>query len=362
MKSKIGWTIVLATLFSCQKPDPQGVLVDLNGTFTKPLYLSYLKSHFEITDTAALRQDGVYYFNLKNKPYGCYKLVADSLHSFDFIYDRDTIIKINALVNDFKNATIAGSPSTNIIKEANKLAINFERDIHTLLEQWQIEDIKQLAITQKDSLFKQMETIREAYKKIGDSVMTKNDGNFANMYFMNAKTHGISLYNILDDYDFFNRVADNILKKYPDNESALGYKEQLMAIQPIVAKMNDLKIGEKMVKIEIELADSTIINLSQQNTQKKALFIQSYETSVNNKNTYTPIIQLIKQNKFEIFEVYTDSITPTQKANWIKGVLNHPKGYFDKLPMPLILLIDTNNEIMFQTSDANELKEQLPNL
>ena len=362
MKSKISLTIALATLFSCQKPDPKGVLIDLNGTFTKPLFLSYLKHNFEITDTATLRQDGVYYFNFENKAYGCYKLVADSLHTFDFIYDRDTLIKINALVNDFKNATIAGSPSTIIIKEANELTNNFEKDIHTLFEQWQIEDPKLLPIAQRDSLVKQMETIREAYKKIGDSVMTKNDGSFSTMYFMNAKTNGISLYNILDDFEFFSQVADNILKKYPDNASALGYKEQLMAMQPTIEKMNNLKIGKKLVDFEIELADSTIINLSQQNTQKKALFIQSYKTGLNNQNTYTHIFQILKQKRFEVFEVYTDSITPPQKENWIKGLLNNPKGYFDNLPMPLILLIDNNGQIMFQTPDANDLKEQLPNL
>ncbi len=362
MKSKISLTVLLAALISCHKPEPKGVLVDLNGTFKDTLFLSYLNNNFEITDTATLRNDGVYYFNLKNKPYGCYKLVADSAHTFDFIYDQDTLIKVNALNNDFQNATISGSPSTTIIKEANDLMKYYERDIHTLFNQWQIESTQQLPSPQRDSLLKQIETVREAYKKLSDSLINKNQANFANIFLMKYKSNNISLYNIFGDYNRFNSIAEDLLQKYPNNESSIALKEQLKAVQPTIAKLNNLEADKKIVEIELQLPDSTFINLSQLTNHKKAVFIHSYQTGFNHQNSYIPLLTTLRQKGFDIYEAYTDSLPLSSKVNWVQGTITKPNNYFNNLPLPIFILIDTNEKILFRTPYINDLKEQLPNL
>ncbi|MBP8790241.1 MAG: hypothetical protein KBH01_02280 [Breznakibacter sp.] len=362
MNSKISLTILLAALISCHKPEPKGVLVDLNGTFKDTLFLSYLKNNFEITDTATLRNDGVYYFNFSKKPHGCYKLIADSTHTFDFIYDQDTLIKVNALINDFGNASIAGSQSTILIKEATDLMKYYERDINTLFNQWQIDNIQQLPSAQRDSLLKQIETVREAYKKLSDSLINKNQGNFANIFIMKYKSNNISLYNIYGDYDRFNRIADDLLQKYPNNESSQGFKEQLNAVKPTIAKLENLEAGKKMVEIEILLSDSTFINLSQLTNQKKAVFVHSYQTGLEQQNSYLPLITTLKQKGFDIYEAYTDSLPVPSKVNWVKGTITKPNNYFNDLPLPIFILIDANEKILFQTPYLNDLKEQLPNL
>ena len=237
MKSIVAISLFLTLVIGCQKEAQIGILIDLNGTFKDTLYLSYLKNSFEVSDTATLRKDGVYYFNLRHKPYGCYKLITDSLHSFELVVDCDTLIKINATYNNFANATFSGSKSTKLTKEAATISNYFENDIDTLLFNWQITNPNDLPLVKRDSMIKQIETIRQSYKILTDSLIDINPGSFANIFIMNGKPKDISLYNIVNDYERYNQIANAILSNYPNNETALGYQQNLIILQKTVEKI-----------------------------------------------------------------------------------------------------------------------------
>ncbi len=362
MRVIITLTILLAAVISCQKPEQIGVLVDFNGTLKDTLYLRYLKSAYEQSDTATLRKDGVYYFNFSNKPYGCYRLVADSLHTFDFVYDKDTLIKINAILTKIEYATFSGSNSTKMVKEAGLLLNAFEKDLDTLFYQLQITNPDQLPISKRDSLMRQIDTIRVAYKLLTDSIINYNQGNFGNILIMNHKSNNIPLYNVYQDYDRYNEVAETILAKYPNNETAIGYKQNLALMQQPVTRLKSLKAGRIMMEMEIRINDSTFVNLSQQKQHRKAVFIHSYSTDFNIQTSDLSVVQALKQKGFEIYEASTDSIIATAKESWTKGVINKPENYFNNLPLPIILLMEANDQIIYQTPYITDLKEQIPNL
>jgi hypothetical protein len=85
-------------------------------------------------------------------------------------------------------------------------------------------------------LIKQIETIRQSYKILTDSLIDINPGSFANIFIMNGKPKDISLYNIVNDYERYNQIANAILSNYPNNETALGYQQNLIILQKTVGK------------------------------------------------------------------------------------------------------------------------------
>lgn len=354
--------LALYSLLSCQKPMQTGVLVDFNGTFNGKLYLSYLESQYVPNDTTTLRHDGVYYFNFKNKPFGCYKLLADSIHSFEFVWDSDTIIKINAMLNEFDDAAVAGSHSAKVLKIADGLIEQLEEKIQILMDYWQITDPKQLPKQKRDSLIHQMEILRKACKNSCDSLINENPSSFANIHILNKKTKQLPLYNIIEDFNRFNMIADQLAAKYPKNGTIDGFKKQLVTLQPLIGKINNMRPGNKIIEIEMMMQDSTIKNLSTQHTEKKAIFIGTFDNHFDLQNHFMTVIQPLKQKGYNIFETFTDSVPAEYEAKWFYGIIYKPKNYFKKMPLPIIILIDTDQKIIFKTPYITDLKEQLTNL
>lgn len=350
-----------ALLLGCShKNEQSGVWIDMNGTYKEPMYLNYLKENYEKTDTLSIQKNGVYYIDFSTKPKGFYKLTTSGNNEFEFIFDKDTLLKINAIYSNFENSVIGGSSSTELLKQHNQLLAQYRADIDTLFIINKIAKIGELSDRKKDSLLSQISKITKAYRIITDKVIENNDANLANLRILSNRINDFPLYNITSDYEFIKQTVNSVVQKYPESESARHFNENLQSLHHTITKLNTLQKGKTCPKIEVMLADSTIFSTNTPSARRQIILIQNYNKQYDVAQSYLSIIYPLKIKEYDLVETFTDSITtPVVEKRWVKGIINKPKAYFDELPLPLIIVIDHDKKVLKQLSQLDELKDLL---
>lgn len=360
---RISYIFIVTVIFiqACTTIDKNNeLIVDFNGLYSEPLYLNFFTGSFERQDTATLATTGIYSFNMTDKPHGIYQISTNKNRTFNFVYDCDTTFKINVLPSGIEQAATTNTETMMLIQELNNLKSNLHNDIQRLYSHYNITDSKQLYSSKYDSLNIHISKLKNAYKEAVLKINDKDSNGFSTLYLFDFKNTDNNIFDILSDYDILYSRAQKLVSLHPDNPSANGFFGELTKLSTVIKNYKSLKVGNKLPKIEILTADSTVTALAI--AKAKAIFIYDTENRIRLSDYYRNVVQPLFFKGYEVYDICTDIIVSDQQHRWNAGQLKKPDNYFYMLPLPMIIITDENNKITKNFTSINNLIEQLQKL
>lgn len=329
-------------------------------------------------DSVALKKDGSFQFTLKTSETNFYLVKIQGRGFITLLMKPGEAAELYAdatrLSGDYQ---VEGSPGSSLIAELNQNLNKVYQKIDTLGRKFKEIQGKPDFIVRKAELDSTYNKYFNEYKTYLKTFIDKNQESLATIIALYQNLGRRAILTMKEDMPVFEKVAQKLLKRYPDNVHVVALNKR---IREIKKEAEDMRTAQTRTAVnsyapEITLKDTAGRTLTLTSLQgKNVLLYFSSSGSIPGKVECADMIKLYRKyhyRGFEIFSVYVEKskdewvsslrtdkipwISVSDLKNWDSPVV---KTYgIDRLPY--MILINKEGKITAKDISVRELEYKL---
>ncbi len=390
MKIKLSFILFITSLLiiSCtrNKTDNQFVI---NGKFinanNEKIYLEELNiKNITLIDSAIIDKDGKFSFQYCPSDIGFYILKIKNKNLKNFITllaDRGEVIDITAKAPQIsKTYKVKGSKGSELLKE-------FYSYTNENLEK--VDSLGKIFIKSQNNpeFYYIRNSLEMSYKKILNDqrqfvrdFIDKNSSSLASLIVINARFGNDVVLLEKDDFKYYEKLDNCLIKKYPNNKHVLYNHEKISEFKrrKVEKKLSEEKLSIGKTAPEVMLNDANDKPVALSSLRGKIVLIYFWASwSAASRHENVKLLKLYKKYKHKGFEIYAISFDKdklmwtnailSDKTQWIQ--VNELKYYDNPVAklynidiIPWFYLIDRKGIIIDKGSKFNKLNKKLEKL
>jgi len=343
----------------------------LKPAFTKIYLDELIATNPKVIDTASISADGSFQMKGFVKGEGLYRLRFDS-NKFIFLVMQNTPMKVGINLDSLEDYTVSGSPASSEQKGFLDTVVLRERRILAFRDELIRERVMDSSSKQSDETLQKIMTIEGSIEAFANNFIDTVKDPVLPIFVM-------SNYTVTSNLRKFEKLANKLLRQYPDNEFVKDYAHFLHQKEDQIRDNNasPYKIGDEVP--DISLPDPNGKNISLSLLRGKYVLLDFWASWCPGCRQENPdIVKTYNAYKDKGFTVYSVSLDDN-KDQWMKAIshdnllwpyqVSELKKWdskvvtqFNLTEIPHNLLLDPQGKVLAINLHGDELENALASL
>ncbi|TAJ15203.1 TlpA family protein disulfide reductase [Marinilabiliaceae bacterium JC017] len=372
--------LLVFVLASCQSPKRSPFLViDLDGDYEQPLFLSYLDTAFTRIDSVNRNEDGTWMFYNDSIAEGFYRLEFADCSYLNLILRKGMPVTIEGDAHRIKEtAIIHGSNASQGLLETERIVGNLQDDIRQATTSFLSDSLSAADfITRRDSTIRFVESRKlETRKQLMAIVEKEADDILLGMTILLQVAGNHAIFSPELDFELYKDVDSKLFKQFSGYPPVVKFHKDVQELEQWVTFTSLSAPGKMMPEPQVPNAWNEPLPISQFRGKPLLVIVwasDSEDSRIFNKE----LVNLVRPYKSRGMEVYMISLDK-DVADWKAAIKDDRLAFWhvsdlkgdssqavkqlgiDKVPMTY--LVDKKGVIAGRDLWGAELRMELDNL